>query len=75
MSKENREILFDVISQQYLDCELTPPENLEALKNKGVFTVTTGHQLCAFGGPQYFIHKIVSVIKNGRKFKIKVSRF
>jgi bacillithiol biosynthesis cysteine-adding enzyme BshC len=75
LSKENREILFDLISQQYLDCELTPPENLEALKNKGVFTVTTGHQLCVFGGPQYFIHKIVSVLKMVENLKSKFQDF
>lgn len=36
--------------------------NISLLKNKNSFTVTTGHQLCLFTGPLYFIHKIFSVI-------------
>lgn len=36
--------------------------NIHLLENKNTFTVTTGHQLCLFTGPLYFIYKIVSVI-------------
>ena len=36
--------------------------NLNKLKNSNTFTVTTGHQLNLFGGPLYFIYKIVTVI-------------
>ena len=75
LSKENREILFEVISQQYFDCELKIPKNLEAIKTKGVFTITTGHQLCVFGGPQYFIHKIISVLKMVETLKLKFKDF
>lgn len=38
-------------------------DNLEKLKEPDTFTITTGHQLCAYGGPAYFIYKIASVIK------------
>ena len=51
------------------------PENLKAIKNKGVFTITTGHQLCVFGGPQYFIHKIISVITIVENLKLKFKDF
>lgn len=37
-------------------------KNTELLLQKNCFTVTTGHQLCLFTGPLYFIYKIVSVI-------------
>jgi bacillithiol synthase len=36
--------------------------NIEALKNKNTYTVTTGHQLCLFTGPLYFIYKIITII-------------
>jgi bacillithiol synthase len=36
--------------------------NIEALKSKDTYTITTGHQLCLFTGPLYFIYKIITVI-------------
>lgn len=36
--------------------------NIQLLKNTNTFTVTTGHQLCLFTGPLYFIYKITSAI-------------
>jgi bacillithiol biosynthesis cysteine-adding enzyme BshC len=36
---------------------------IERLAQANTFTVTTGHQLCLFTGPLYFIYKIFSVIK------------
>lgn len=38
-------------------------ENVEALESEKVYTVTTGHQLCLFTGPQYFVIKILHTIK------------
>lgn len=35
---------------------------INRLKQEDVFTVTTGHQLCVYGGPMFFIYKILSVI-------------
>ena len=75
LSIENREVLFQVISSQYSKTGLKIPENLKTIKNKGVFTITTGHQLCVFGGPQYFIHKIISVLKIVENLKLKFKYF
>ena len=72
---ENREVLYQVISSQYSKTGLKIPENLKDIKNKGVFTITTGHQLCVFGGPQYFIHKIISVLKIVENLKLKFKDF
>jgi hypothetical protein len=75
INKDQRLTLYNVLSEQYSNCGLEIPKNLKSIKNKGVFTITTGHQLCAFGGPQYFIHKIISVIKIAENLKVKYKEF
>src|SRR5687768_1935955 len=37
--------------------------NINALTGDNCYTITTGHQLCLFTGPLYFIYKILSVIR------------
>jgi bacillithiol biosynthesis cysteine-adding enzyme BshC len=44
-------------------------KKIESLKQKNVFTVTTGHQLCLFTGPLYFIYKIISTINLAEELK------
>ena len=46
-------------------------DHIHALEKPGVYTVTTGHQLCLFTGPLYFIYKIVSVINLARRLSEK----
>lgn len=43
--------------------------NIELLANPNTFTVTTGHQLCLFTGPLYFIYKIASTINLCKSLK------
>ena len=62
-SKQKREILVKRLTTQYNLARIDVPSNVHLLKNENTYTVTTGHQLCLLGGPQYFIHKIVSTIK------------
>ncbi|HQQ94869.1 MAG TPA: bacillithiol biosynthesis cysteine-adding enzyme BshC [Bacteroidia bacterium] len=38
-------------------------QNIGLLKNPNCFSITTGHQLCLFTGPLYFVYKIMSVIR------------
>jgi bacillithiol synthase len=64
ISLQKRKLLVDVLSAQYQNTGLPIPENVTQLSEKGTFTITTGQQLCLFSGPQYFIHKIVSIIKS-----------
>jgi uncharacterized protein YllA (UPF0747 family) len=71
----SRNTLYNVIKRQYEECNLPVSDCIREIKNEGVFTVTTGHQLCMFGGPQYFIHKIVSVICLVKKLKIKFPNY
>ena len=75
LSIEKRKILHQSIEEQYTSCDLAVPKNLSAIKNKGVFTITTGHQLCLFGGPQYFIHKIISIVSTAQKLKNKFPNY
>lgn len=63
----NREVLVRELHRQYshFDLEKSYPkvfENIESLSKSNAFTVTTGHQLCLFTGPLYFIYKIVNTI-------------
>ena len=66
---ESRKILCSTISKQYKDTGISVPNHLDELLDANTFTVTTGHQLCLFGGPQFFIHKIVSVISLANQLK------
>jgi bacillithiol synthase len=50
-------------------------KNIELLNNDHTFTITTGHQLALFGGPLYFIYKILSVIKTTKLLKEKLPEY
>lgn len=43
--------------------------NINLLANENSYTVTTGHQLCLFTGPMYFVVKIMSVVNLATKLK------
>ncbi len=67
----NRELLVDVLTAQYAklknaDISLN---NIQLLLNDTTFTVCTGHQLCLFTGPLYFIYKILSTINLAEALK------
>lgn len=68
-----RTIISNVIQRRYeINSETASAltrRNIELLKNEKCFTVTTGHQLCLFGGPLYFIYKILTVIKLAEQLK------
>lgn len=70
--KIDRGLLSSELKKQYktLSHSDAVMNNIGLLKNKNCFTVTTGHQLCLFTGPLYFIYKIVSVIRLSRELKI-----
>jgi len=62
----NREVLVQQLKLQsekskYSNALTT--EQIERLRSDDVFTITTGHQLCVYGGPMFFIYKILSAIK------------
>jgi bacillithiol biosynthesis cysteine-adding enzyme BshC len=70
-SKESRNKLTDVLTQQYqgLTISESVKNNLAALRDTKTFTVITGHQLNIFTGPLYFIYKIATVVNACKKLK------
>ena len=68
----NREVLVDVLKEQYQDFPsfLKMSPQIASLSSKKTFTVATGHQLCLFTGPLYFIYKIFSTINLSEQLNI-----
>ncbi len=69
LSESGRNILAEVLTEQYQHLERAPHAQIDALKSPKTFTVTTGHQLNIFSGPLYFIYKIVSTINLAEQLK------
>lgn len=69
----NRLILTNVVIKQYDKISVEDKGDIldviNTLKEKNTFTITTGHQLCVFTGPLYFIYKIISTINTAKKLK------
>ncbi|MDB4061900.1 bacillithiol biosynthesis cysteine-adding enzyme BshC [Vicingaceae bacterium] len=81
VTRENRGILVESIKGQYkkdgvkLRQDGLVLDNLNNLEANTTYTVTTGHQLCLFTGPLYFIYKIVSTLKLCQKLKSQYPEF
>jgi bacillithiol biosynthesis cysteine-adding enzyme BshC len=67
--KVNRAVLVNVLKNQNRDADDKTKHHIELLGNENTFTVTTGHQLCLFTGPLFFIYKIVHAIKLSEELK------
>ena len=63
--KINRKTLVEVLNDQNQTLTLSPLTryNINSLLKEDTFSITTGHQLCLFTGPLYFVYKIISTIK------------
>lgn len=75
--QQNRTTLFHSLTKQYEGMKISSAveSNLNSLKNTKTFTVTTGHQLCVFTGPLYFIYKIVTVVNACQKLKVQYPEY
>ncbi len=74
----NRDILSNILLKQSKLVKNTSEisvKKIESLKQKTTFTVTTGHQLCLFTGPLYFIYKIFSTINLAEELKKQFPAF
>lgn len=72
MEKYDRVLLVEVLSEQskrIKNTSTSSEKNIQLLLKENTFTITTGHQLCLFTGPLYFIYKIFSVISLCEKLK------
>lgn len=61
----DRQTLSNLLNQQASSVNNTSEAslaNIQLLANPNTYTVTTGHQLCLFTGPFYFISKLFSAI-------------
>jgi bacillithiol biosynthesis cysteine-adding enzyme BshC len=69
----DRETLVKVLLSQSkgsdYSTELTTSQ-INNLKEESVSSITTGHQLCVYGGPMFFLYKILSVISLSEKLKV-----
>lgn len=68
----NRDALVEAFTTQYKSYNLwdeARKSQIERLQQEDVFTVTTGHQCCFFGGPLYFVYKIAGAIKLANDLK------
>ncbi|MCB9167860.1 MAG: bacillithiol biosynthesis cysteine-adding enzyme BshC [Flavobacteriales bacterium] len=65
-----RDILVQALEGQYagLDPHPAARTSLDRLRDPRALTITTGHQLCLFGGPRYVLYKILNVIRLARQF-------
>jgi len=71
-STADRKLLIAQLQLQYKTLRRNVvEESIASLLDENTFTVTTGHQLCLFGGPAYFIYKIVSAITAARIYSQK----
>ena len=69
----NRKVLVEELKQQNNDLNLSEKseKNIDSLLNKDTFTITTGHQLCLFTGPLYFLYKIISALNLAEQLQEK----
>jgi bacillithiol biosynthesis cysteine-adding enzyme BshC len=68
----DREKLVSILKRQSdltNNCSRESLANIEKLNNNNAYTITTGHQLCLFTGPLYFIYKIFSAINLAEELK------
>jgi len=73
----DRTLLYDVLKSQNSNLNLSELSlsNLEDISDKKTFTISTGHQLCLFTGPLYFIYKIVSAINLVKQLKANYDNY
>jgi bacillithiol biosynthesis cysteine-adding enzyme BshC len=76
-SLENRSTLVQSLKNQNTNFPISEvtQANIELLKSKKTFTITTGHQLNLFTGPAYFLYKIASTINLCKQLKETYSEY
>jgi bacillithiol biosynthesis cysteine-adding enzyme BshC len=72
----SRMALCAAITGQYQGMALPDAvrDNLAALRRPDALTITTGHQLCLFGGPLYVTFKILNVVRLAQTMSAELGR-
>jgi bacillithiol biosynthesis cysteine-adding enzyme BshC len=74
-SGNSRKVLSKALITQYTEGKIKLDKldhvnvNIQLLNDSNTYTITTGHQLCLYTGPLYFVYKIVSVINLCKQLK------
>ncbi len=76
-SFKNRQLLHDVLLQQYAAVEINTnvANNINSILNTTTFTITTAHQPCLFTGPLYLIYKIAHTIALANKLQQQLPQY
>ena len=73
----DRNLLVDILSEQYQHIQLTPKQKtyLDQLKDSNTFTICTAHQPNIFTGFLYFIYKILHAVKLAEELKTQLPQY
>ncbi len=76
-TQQQRDTLVSALKEQNKNIQLSDlsKQNIELLKNKSTYTITTGHQLNLLTGPLYSVYKILQVIVWTEKLNLKHKDF
>lgn len=69
--------LVRILNDQYKNVSISSlvSKNIELLRDKNTYTITTGHQLNLITGPLFFIYKIAATINMAKMLKEKYPSF
>lgn len=73
--KTDRETLVNELLLQNKSASEQTIANINLLRDSNTYTVTTGHQICLYTGPLYFIYKIVTTINLAKELKVKYPNY
>lgn len=71
-SDQHRGTLVEVLQEQAHQSDFANAHTfaqIEQIAQAQTVTVTTGHQLCVYGGPLFFFYKILSVVKMAQELR------
>tara|TARA_B000000532_G_scaffold244238_1_gene243336 strand:- start:1501 stop:3036 length:1536 start_codon:yes stop_codon:yes gene_type:complete len=73
----DRDLLVSVLTKQNSTINLSDESlgNIDSLLDNNTYTITTGHQLCLFTGPLYFIYKIISTLNLTERLRKEFSQY
>jgi len=74
-TQEQRNLLTRVLTKQNQQASEASKAQIASLSQANTFSVVTGHQLCAAGGPLFLFHKLLSTIRVCEELNASQSEF